>query len=92
MDDHSIILEMDFMRKNNVMPVPHATTMLLFVGDRLCEVPLVARSQLLKDKEKTLVAMQQIKQRDKGKDEAASTSDNNGQRSYRDVVTRYASA
>ncbi|XP_028072148.1 DNA damage-inducible protein 1-like [Camellia sinensis] len=91
MDDHSIILGMDFMRKNNVMLVPHAATMSLFAGDRLCEVPLVAKSQLLKDNEKTLVAMQQIKQHGKGKDEVASTSSNNGQRSYRDVVTQYAS-
>ncbi|CAL5339529.1 unnamed protein product [Camellia sinensis] len=90
-DDHPIILGMDFMRKNNVMPVPHAATMLLFAGDRPCEVPLVARSQLLKDKEKALAAMQQTEQHGKGKGEEASTS-SSGHGSYRDVVAWYASA
>ncbi|GMP84440.1 hypothetical protein CsSME_00037971 [Camellia sinensis var. sinensis] len=92
MDDHPMILGMDFMRKNNVMPVPHTATMLLLAGDRPCEVPLVARSQLLKDKQKALAAMQQGEQYAQGKGEVASTSSNSGYRSYRDVVARYASA
>lgn len=63
MDDHPMMLGMDFLRKSLAIPIPHMATMLLLSGEAPCSVPLVGRSQL--KKEESLAAVQQ--EYDKGK-------------------------